>query len=418
MTQLLRCILPILVSVVLISCQSVTTTSDEMEGGISNSFVELNFEHVSNSAGKVNLSSNGVEMDSISWIEFELEIPQTGRYKVELTGSSLEGSSLWLEDYIHNQDERTYDVTGRLRFHSKDQSSAFVVGSPLAAGKHALRLHNAEGESIITGLNLELIKGHINTPDTLIQLMEGDSWSLVWSDEFNSDGLPDSSNWSYNIGNWGWGNNELQFYEEVESKNARCENGSLVIQAHMDEYGQWSSARLTTQERVSFLYGKIDIRAKVPVDRGTWSAGWMLGDAYRDELSWPYCGEIDILECVGYEINDTTGSGYNHATCHTKAYYFKQNNQIGSQIKVDSMDSKFHTYTVEWYPDRILGYLDGEHYYTYDKNANDLEWPFHQPQNIILNLAIGGGWGGLKGIDPSIKDPKYIIDYVRVYGRE
>ena len=154
---------------------------------------------------------------------------------------------------------------------------------------------------------------------------------------------------------------------------------------------------------------------KVPVGRGTWAAGWLLGDAYEYELSWPYCGEIDVLECVGYEIDDETEKGLNHATCHTRAYYFKQNNQIGSQIEVENMNSEFHTYAIEWYPDAIHGYLDGEKYYTYDKNKDELEWPFHQAQNIIVNLAVGGGWGGAQGIDESWKNHQFILDYVRVY---
>ena len=117
----------------------------------------------------------------------------------------------------------------------------------------------------------------------------------------------------------------------------------------------------------------------------------------------------------GYEINDTTEHGLNHATCHTRAYYFKQGNQIGSEIELDSMESKFHVYAVEWYPNEIKGYLDGEHYFTYDKTADELEWPFNNPQNIIVNLAIGGGWGGAQGLDPELKAPKFILDYVRVY---
>ncbi len=152
--------------------------------------------------------------------------------------------------------------------------------------------------------------------------------------------------------------------------------------------------------------------------RGSWAAGWTLGDAYRDEISWPYCGEIDVLECVGYEINDTTGSGMNHATCHTRAYYFKQGNQIGSEIEIDSMNTMFHTYAVEWSPTKIEGFLDGVQYYVYDKNANELEWPFNTTQNIILNLAIGGGWGGAKGVDSSYTSHQYILDYVRVYEKK
>jgi beta-glucanase (GH16 family) len=239
---------------------------------------------------------------------------------------------------------------------------------------------------------------------------------LVWSDEFNGTGLPDTTKWSYNIGNWGWGNNEPQYYTEYRTENARQEDGNLIIEAHKNDLDEpWTSARLTTQGQASFLYGKVEFRAKVPVGRGTWSAGWLLGDSYEDELSWPYCGEIDVLECVGYEIDDETGDGLNHATCHTRAYYFKQDNQIGSEKIVKAMNNTFHTYAIEWYPDVIYGLVDGERYYTYDKNKDELEWPFFNPQNIILNLAVGGGWGGAKGIDESWESHQFIIDYVRVY---
>jgi beta-glucanase (GH16 family) len=260
------------------------------------------------------------------------------------------------------------------------------------------------------------MKEHRDTPKVYTQKMDGKEWTLVWSDEFEGSGLPDTTKWSYNFGNWGWGNNEPQYYTSSRIENARLENGTLIIEARKNDDGnEWTSARLTTQGKESFLYGRIEFRAKVPVTRGTWSAGWLLGDEYRDELSWPYCGEIDVLECVGFEIDDSTGNGKNHATCHTRSYYFKQGNQIGSEIAVSAMNTTFHTYAIEWYPDVIYGFLDGEKYYTYDMNKDELEWPFDKAQNIIVNLAIGGGWGGAKGIDESVESHQYILDYVRVY---
>jgi beta-glucanase (GH16 family) len=336
----------------------------------------------------------------------------TGRYKICVFGSKGRGE-LWIEDYIDNKDQREYNVTGSLKI--EENSSDCIDGSPLATGEHKMRLHKSINVQI-DSLVLELIQTIQVTKDTLIQNTQGEKWELVWSDEFESTGLPDTTKWSYNIGNWGWGNNELQYYTTDKLENAKIEDGNLVITAIKDlKDSTWTSARLTTQGKVAFKYGKVEFRAKVPIARGTWAAGWLLGDAYRDEISWPYCGEIDVLECVGYEINDTTEKGINHATCHTRAYYFKQNNQIGSEIEMDSMNMKFHIYSVEWYPNEIKGFVDGVHYYTYDKNANDQEWPFHQSQNIILNLAIGGGWGGLKGVDQSMVSQEYIIDYVRVF---
>ena len=157
------------------------------------------------------------------------------------------------------------------------------------------------------------------------------------------------------------------------------------------------------------------MKAKVPREKGNWAAGWTLGDAYVDELSWPYCGEIDIIESVGYEVDNETGDGIAHISAHTPAYYFKKENQVTSIKEVKNIAGEFHTYSIEWTPTEIRGYLDGEQYYLYDKSDNDAEWPFAQPQTLILNLAMGGGWGGLQGMDETVTSQKFILDYVRVY---
>lgn len=348
-------------------------------------------------------------------ISFVLPVPETGRYKVTAFGPDCIGCEVWVEDYIDNPDDRTYNITGSMVL---EGGKASRDGSPLAAGEHKMLVH-ANKEMTLDSVVFELISSHADTPQQLTQSIEGDAWELVWSDEFDGTGLPDPDKWTYNVGNWGWGNNEPQYYTDARQENARQENGHLIIEALRNDMGQpWTSARLTTQGKTSFTYGRVEFRAMVPEGRGTWAAGWLLGDAYRDELSWPYCGEIDVLECVGYEIDDATGAGLNHATCHTRAYYFKQGNQIGSEIAVDSMNSVFHTFAIEWYPDAIHGYLDGEHYYTYDKTADRLEWPFNEPQNIIINLAVGGGWGGMQGIDSTYDRHRYVLDYVRVYQKK
>ncbi len=344
--------------------------------------------------------------------EIALMIEKTGRYQVSITGEG-EGE-VWLEDYIDNKDDRTYDITGKM----SPAMRPSVEGSPMAKGEHKMRLHVADGVKV-KSLSIKLMKEIDSTPTVLTQSIEGEEWSLVWSDEFDGSGLPDTTKWTYRFGDWGWGNNELQYYVADNTANSRVEDGNLIIEAIQDsETGKWSSARLSTQGKTSFTYGKIEYRARVPTGRGTWAAGWLLGNAYKDELSWPYCGEIDVLECVGYEIDNETGDGINHGTCHTRAYYFKQGNQIGGEIKLKSMDSEFHVYAIEWYKDRILGFVDGQHYFTYDKNTNKLEWPFNNPHNIIINLAIGGGWGGLKGVDESMTSQRYILDYVRVYEKK
>lgn len=381
----------------------------------STSCKEPKAESVTTSTAATESASFVVDLSAAQKKEFEVEIPETGRYVVTFYGNKS-GTEVWLEDYIENMDGRTYNITGTVVIDGLQGNS--IDGSPLKAGKHPMRVNVAE-ISEIDSIGFSLMLAQRTTPEIKSQTMEGEEWELVWSDEFDGEGLPDTSKWSYNVGNWGWGNNELQYYTAGREENARLSNGNLIIEARKNDDGKpWTSARLTTQGKVAFQYGKIEFRAKVPVGRGTWAAGWMLGDEYKDELSWPYCGEIDILECVGYEIDDATGKGINHATCHTRAYYFKQNNQIGSEIEMDSMNSVYHTYGVEWYPNVIYGYVDGKRYYTYDKTADELEWPFHKAQNIILNLAVGGGWGGAKGVDESYSNHQFIIDYVRVYQKK
>lgn len=390
----------------MLSCK--TTTAIKNEELIEAESFELSSDSVESKKEVIILSPE-------KWTQYTVEIPQSGRYEIEVSGSS-NGGSIWIEDYVLNTDDRTYNITGDILFVGDSLHSHTIFGSPLSKGTHPIKIHAKHEAVTIDWIKFKPMLIHDSTFEVIEQQMSGSNWELVWSDEFENPGLTDSTKWSYNVGNWGWGNNELQYYTVANKENARVENGNLVIQAHKNKNGNaWTSARLTTQGKYSFQYGKIEFRAKVPHDRGTWAAGWMLGAKYVDELSWPYCGEIDILECVGYEINDSSTNGLNHATCHTRKYYFKQGNQIGSDTSLHNMTNSFHTYAVEWYPDVIYGLVDGKRYYIYDKSNDSLEWPFNNPQDIILNLAIGGGWGGAKGIDSSMESPEFIIDYVRVY---
>ncbi|MEL7533930.1 MAG: family 16 glycosylhydrolase, partial [Bacteroidota bacterium] len=357
------------------------------------------------------------------WISFEINVPEAGRYRCDViaqaNGDSL--PTLWVEDHVDNKDGRTYNITSGMSFAQggADFQTLSKDGSPLNAGIHQIKLHVGEGIAKVKAINFTLLKSHQLTPKIMTQETAGQNWEVVWADEFEVDGLPDSTKWTYDIGDWGWGNNEPQYYTVGRSENARIENGNLIIEAIRNDMGhEWTSARLTTRGKVSFVYGKIEFRAKVPAERGNWAAGWTLGDDYRDELSWPYCGEIDILESVGYEMNDTTGDGVAHASVHCGKYYFKLGNQPTAILPVQNMEEEFHTYAVEWTPEGIDGFVDDQKYFSYNDTDGDLAWPFGKAQNIILNLAMGGGWGGLKGIDPAIERQKFIIDYVRVYARK
>jgi len=363
--------------------------------------------------GDWNLSDVATLNSDEGWLTYDVEIKEPGRYKVRVVADG--DGSVWLEDYYNNKDGRTYNITGAINFNGSEVIGK--DGSPLNAGSHPIKLH-AYGKGLkVDKILITKMIDHQITPSSMTQAVDGEEWNLVWSDEFDTDGAPDQSKWTYDVGNWGWGNNEPQYYTDNRRENARVENGNLIIEARKNDMGQeWTSARMTTRGKTSFLYGKYVFRAKVPSKDGTWAAGWFLGDEYVDELSWPYCGEIDVLECVGSEIDDETGDGINHGSCHTRTYYFKEGTHITAVTDIKDMVNAFHTYAIEWTPTEIKAFVDDVHYYTYDKTKDELEWPFNKPQNIILNLAMGGGMGG--AIDPSIDSQEFIIDYVRVYEKK
>ena len=232
---------------------------------------------------------------------------------------------------------------------------------------------------------------------------------LIWSDEFNKKGLPDSTKWNYDVGGDGYGNNEDQFYTKNRLENARVEKGNLVIEARKEnwEKNKYTSARLLTKGKFSFQYGTVEVRAKLPKGRGTWPAIWMMSENMKQ---WPDDGELDIMEHVGFN------QGFIHASVHTKKYNHIQGTQKTDTIKVNDVSEKFHVYKVDWTPEKIDVYVDDQKYFTYINTEKSYEaWPFDQPYYIILNLAVGGFWGGKEGIDDSIFPQKYYIDYVRVY---
>ncbi|MEM8906773.1 MAG: family 16 glycosylhydrolase [Bacteroidota bacterium] len=354
-----------------------------------------------------------------NWLAFNVDVPAAGRYKIELKARTTGEATAWMEDYVDNKDDRTYDVTGKLSLSSTADQSFQIAhkdGSPLNKGIHQMKLH-LQGENIqVDWITLTLLKAHQLTPKTMTQKTEGAEWQVVWADEFNGSGLPDTSKWTFDIGDWGWGNNELQYYTENRLENARQENGNLIIEARKNDEGhQWTSARLTTRGKVTFRYGRIEFRAKVPPNKGNWAAGWTLGDDYVDELSWPYCGEIDILESVGYQMDNATGDGKAHASVHCGAYYFKLGNQPTGHIPVSNMNNEYHVYAVDWTPEGLTASVDGKPYFSYNDTSTELSWPFSKAQNIILNLAMGGGWGGQQGMDETMTSQQFVVDYVRVY---
>ena len=233
---------------------------------------------------------------------------------------------------------------------------------------------------------------------------------LVWSDEFNYKGLPDSTKWGYDVGGSGWGNHELQYYTNKKLSNARVENGNLVIEAKQETIGKnaYSSARLLTKGKYDFTYGHIDVRARIPKGVGSWPAIWMLGSA--TPLKWPDDGEIDIMEHVGYN------HGVIHASAHTRKYFHSIGTQKTATTSLPDCSEAFHIYSLDWDAESITMLIDNKPYFTFKNEHSGKEaWPFDQPFHLLLNIAVGGDWGGQKGVDETIFPLKMEIDYVRVY---
>ena len=237
-----------------------------------------------------------------------------------------------------------------------------------------------------------------------------DDKKLVWSDEFEYSGLPDSSKWNYDVGGNGWGNNELQFYTNKRLENSRIENGNLVIEARKENWEgkNFTSARLVTKGKGDWKYGTIEVKARIPKGVGTWPAIWKL--ASTTPLKWPDDGEIDIMEHVGFH------QGYIHGSIHSKKY----NHVIGTQktdtIYVPDCSDIFHVYGLEWNKDSIKVSVDKNVYFRFANEHTGYDaWPFDQPFHLLLNIAVGGNWGGQKGVDSTIWPVRMEVDYVRVF---
>lgn len=232
----------------------------------------------------------------------------------------------------------------------------------------------------------------------------------VWADEFDYTGAPDSTRWGYDIGGNGWGNNELQYYTN-STDNASVANGILTITARKEakEERKYTSARLVTKNKGDFLYGRFEIRAKLPAGRGTWPAIWMLPTDW-EYGGWPGSGEIDIMEHVGFN------PGQIHITTHTKKYYFKINTQKTAIKKIRNATTAFHLYRLDWTPAVIRGYIDDELVFEFRNEGGGYEvWPFDKRFHLLLNIAVGGDWGGQKGVDDTAFPATMEVDYVRVY---
>lgn len=297
-----------------------------------------------------------------------------------------------------------------------DANRYTLVVSPPAGGAGAISV--SVGAGTVSDLT-----GRANTgATTLSQAYDTRlaGWTLAWSDEFSTDGLPDAAKWDYDTERnaVGWYNNELQYYARERAQNARVEGGRLIITARKetlsnapDHGGQsYTSARLVTRGKASWTYGFMEVRAKTPCSRGTWPAIWMLGTGGR----WPEDGEIDLMEQTGWEKTRVLG------TVHTRAYnYFNGSLGVGrgASTVLSNACTAFNRYQLTWTPDRIQIGVNDSVYMVFDnpKDGDRTRWPFDQPQYLILNVAMGGDLGG--AVDTGFQSDQMEVDYVRVYRR-
>jgi beta-glucanase (GH16 family) len=232
--------------------------------------------------------------------------------------------------------------------------------------------------------------------------------TLVWSEEFNYNGLPDSTIWNVEVGK-SRVNNEPQWYTK-DLKNLRVANGMLTItcrKENVDGQDRYTSGRMNTRGKYSTTEGRIEARMKLPQGRGVWPAFWTLGLSGR----WPACGEIDIMEYWGHNPNTVASN------VHTGDYNHTKGTGRGGKIVYQDPFKDFHIYALEWFSDHMDFYFDNTLFYTCVSKGEGIgEWPFNSPQYIILNFALSNNWRpGEPGIDDSIFPQEFIVDYVRVY---
>ena len=244
-----------------------------------------------------------------------------------------------------------------------------------------------------------------------------ENWEVIWSDEFNlADGSPiDETKWEHQVGGTGWGNAELEYYtDRIENsyiENLDGKNGVLVIQANKEKYERlnYTSARITTRGKFEQMFGRFEVRAQIPYGQGIWPAIWMLGD----EGTWPYCGEIDIMENIGKEPNIV------HGTIHGPGYSAAKN--IGKPFTLPEdqrFADDFHLYAIEWEPNVIRFYVDNQLYHTVTPNdlPEGTAWVYDHPFYLLMNVAVGGGWPGFPNSTTTFPQTMK-VDFVRVYAR-
>lgn len=292
--------------------------------------------------------------------------------------------------------QRVNDTMANIKLHGN---------SPINYSRTVLKLSVSGQELVNSNASSYPAKGNV--------IFEGNpNWTMIYNDEFNTDGLPDASKWTVDPRPKGWINGEQQVYTDTTHDNIRVKNGNLIIKGKKDfptgnANEPWSSGRLISQGKMDFLYGKVEVKAKLPRARGSWPAIWLMPttSAYG---AWPKSGELDIMEHVGNNFGTVL------STVHTQNNNWTNGGHLSASLLLPDVDTVFHVYSLEWTPDSLRFTYDSTKCYSYANPQTDWkDWPFDQQFHVILNVAIGGGMGG--AITESNWPDSMTVDYVRIY---
>lgn len=268
--------------------------------------------------------------------------------------------------------------------------------------------------TVVAGEELaEVIVNQESVEITDIPVREG--YELVWHDEFNEGTELNPEHWTHEVQKSGWVNNELQNYVNGEYNGKRVtELSDGKLRVHCFKSGNVYSGRVYAHVSEGWQYGYIEARLMLPKGKGTWPAFWMMPvkvDWAKE--GWPKCGEIDIMEEVGVVPNEVSSS------LHAEGHNHTNGTQVTKAVKIEKAEGEFHTYAMEWTANNITTYVDGKALLSYDNDGAGVKnWPYDKPYYIILNLAWGGSWGGMNGVDESALPISYVIDYVRVFQKK
>lgn len=314
------------------------------------------------------------------------------------------------------------NLQGRIGEADVYSEGVMLNGKPLSKGEgiNISAIENSQAAS--TEASKDTFSGGSGSSENNNQSQKGSNqtpsdWELVWEDDFNGTSI-DTTKWNFTIGAGGYGNNELQYYSD-RPENARVENGNLIIEARKESYkgSPYTSAKLTTQGKFAFTYGKVEVKAKLPEGQGVWPAIWMMPEDLSLYGGWPGCGEIDIMELLGQEPNKIYGTiHYGNPHTYHGGNYVLPNGQ--------KFSDDFHIFGLEWEPGKIKWYVDGQLYYEtsdwFSKSPNEAfdytyPAPFDREFYLILNVAVGGNWPGYPPENADYFPQKMAVDWVKVY---